>query len=47
MMKRYFFLVNCLMLALVFLMPLGPQAAEKPNVVFILVDNLGPVFHQV
>ena len=40
-MKKCFFLVSCLMLALVFLMPLSPLAAEKPNVVLILVDNLG------
>jgi arylsulfatase len=40
-MKRLFALVVGLVLALVTLMPPGLQAAEKPNIVLVFMDNFG------
>ncbi len=40
-MKKYFALAIGLILAFVILMPPGLQAAEKPNIVLVFMDNFG------
>jgi hypothetical protein len=40
-MKRPFTLISGLVLAFIILITTGIQAAQKPNVVFVLMDNFG------
>jgi hypothetical protein len=39
-MKRFFAFIIGLTLALVFLMPPGLQAADKPNIVLVFMDSI-------